>query len=122
MQIPEFFRYLLASVVALGIDLAFFSFGIRVLGFSWPIAAALGFILGVCTAYFLSIRFVFAKRKFRRAPLGEFLAFLSVGFIGLGLTQLTLWIGIELLNFNPELSKLLAAGFTFFSNFFVRKF
>lgn len=118
---PEFFRYLLASFIALGVDLAFFSVGIRAIGLSWPVAAALGFFLGVCTAYFLSIRFVFLKRKFSRAPLGEFLVFFTVGVIGLGLTQLILWIGIELLKLNPEVSKLAAASVTFFFNFVVRK-
>lgn len=117
----EFFRYFFVSVAALAADFFTFSFGIRVLNISWPLSATLGFVLGVLVAYFLSVRFVFASRKLRKTPLKELLIFSAVGLAGLSLTQLTLWIGIELLQFNPEFSKICAAGFTFFFNFLVRK-
>lgn len=117
----EFSRYFLVSAIAFIVDFLFFSFGIRLAGLMWPIAAAIGFFFGVLTAYFLSIRFVFSRRKMHDSPFGEFVAFFSVGLAGLGVTQLTLWVGIEWLKFNPEISKILAAGFTFLFNFLVRK-
>lgn len=118
----EFFRYFLVSAAALLADFTVFSFGIRLLDIPWPVSATCGFIIGVLVAYFLSVRFVFSSRKFRKAPLKELLVFSVVGLAGLALTQLILWIGIELLQFNPEFSKICAAGFTFIFNFLVRKF
>ena len=117
----EFFRYFVVSAAAFIVDFLIFSCGIRIFGLPWPISATLGFVFGVSTAYVLSIRFVFANRKMRRMPLSEFLAFLSVGLAGLVVTQLTLGIAIEWLQYNPEISKIFAAGFTFLFNFLVRK-
>lgn len=118
----EFFRYFVVSTAALLADFIVFSFGIRLLNIPWPLSATCGFIIGVLVAYFLSVRFVFSRRKLRAAPLRELLVFSAVGLAGLALTQITLWIGIELLQFNPEFSKICAAGFTFVFNFLVRKF
>lgn len=117
----EFFRYFLVSALALLVDLLAFSFGIRILGVPWQLSAACGFILGVLIAYLLSVRFVFSSRKLRKAPLKELLVFAAVGLAGLGVTQIILWIGIELLQFNPEFSKICAAGLTFLFNFLARK-
>ena len=117
----EFYRYFFVSAIALAADFFTFSLGIRVFNIPWPFAATCGFIFGVLVAYFLSVQFVFASRKLRKAPLKELLIFSAVGLAGLSLTQLTLWIGIELLQFNPEFSKICAAGFTFFFNFMARK-
>lgn len=117
----EFFRYFSVSLVALIADFIVFSFGIRVIGIPWFFSATAGFIFGVSVAYYLSIRYVFSKRKMRASPSLEFVIFLTVGISGLLVTQLTLWIGIEELRWKPELAKLIAAGFTFVFNFLIRK-
>ena len=49
------------------------------------------------------------------------ITFSVVGLGGLLVTQLVLWVGIELMGSNPEVSKVSAAGFTFLFNFMVRK-
>ena len=118
----EFFRYFFVSGIALFADFFVFSLSIRLLGISWPLSATIGFIFGVLVAYYLSIRFVFRKRKLGKAPKKELFIFAGVGLAGLVLTQLILWIGIELLQINQEFSKIIAAGFTFLFNFFIRKF
>ncbi|MDD5395597.1 MAG: GtrA family protein [Thiothrix sp.] len=117
----EFLRYFVVSLIALSLDLGAFSASLRLFGLPWVAAATIGFVVGLLVAYILSVCFVFAKRKLRQAPLAELLAFSLVGLGGLGVTQIVLWIGIERLQINPELSKLCAAGFTFIFNFVVRK-
>lgn len=117
----EFVRYFAVSLFALAVDLGLFSILLRFLHLPWAIAAALGFIVGTFTAYILSVRLVFSRRALAHAPHVEFLTFAAIGVAGLGFTQLVLWIGIELLHANPELSKLAAAGFTFHFNFALRK-
>jgi putative flippase GtrA len=117
----EFLRYFVVSLIALSLDLGAFSASLRVFGLPWVAAAAIGFAAGLLVAYILSVRFVFAKRKLHQAPFAELLIFSLVGLGGLGVTQIVLWIGIERLQMNPELSKLCAAGFTFIFNFIVRK-
>jgi len=117
----EFFRYFAVSLLAFVLDLGAFSASLRVFGLPWAAAATLGFVVGLLVAYALSVRFVFKKRKLRQAPLVELLTFSLVGLGGLGVTQLVLWVGIERLNANPEISKFFAAGVTFIFNFVVRK-
>ena len=121
MMKSEIFRYFFVSGGAFLADFFAFSLGIRFLNISWPVAATFGFVIGVLIAYFLSIRFVFSNRKLRKAPLRELLVFLAVGLGGLVITQFTLFIGIDLLQFNPEFSKICAAIFTFIFNFLFRK-
>ncbi|MFZ5583342.1 MAG: GtrA family protein [Pseudomonadota bacterium] len=117
----EFIRYFGVSLIALLVDLGLFSLCLRVLDISWPYAASIGFVGGVVTAYILSVRFVFHHRTMAPAPAAEFLVFTVIGVVGLGVTQLVLWLCIDLGGLQPEFSKLVAAGVTFVFNFAVRK-
>jgi len=118
----EFCLYFFVSLVALACDLGAFSLTMRYLNWSWWICAPLGFLIGVGVAYFLSVQVVFKSRTYHRKPRAEMLVFFFIGLFGLWITQLVLWLCIEGMNLNPEVSRLGAAGLTFFSNFLVRKF
>lgn len=117
----EPFRYLLISALALLADMLVFSASLRIADVPWPVAACLGFVTGVCVAYGLSIRYVFRVRKLRRTPMAEWLIFVGLGVLGLGVTQAVLYICIEWLWWSAELSKLVAAIITFMTNFLSRK-
>ena len=114
-------RYFAASLFALAVDLGVLSLCLRVahLGLAW--SATLGFVAGAVVAYLLSIRWVFRQRAFAHAPAMEFLAFVGIGLVGLGITQLVLWIGATQLGLLAEAVKLAAAGITFAFNYMVRK-
>lgn len=117
----ELFRYLLISALALVADMLVFSGSLRLLSVAWPVAACLGFLTGVCVAYGLSIRFVFVVRRWRRSPLAEWLMFVCLGLLGLGVTQAVLYLCIEFLSWSAEVAKLAAAIVTFMTNFLSRK-
>lgn len=117
----EIVRYFAASMIALMLDMAIFVIGIRVLGLPWWISAVLGFSAGVLLAYLLSIYSVFGVRRLKHQPRREFLLFLLVGILGLGVTQLTLLLFIEHGKLGAEVSRFMSAGITFLFNFFVRK-
>ncbi len=118
----EFIGYFLISLLALAVDLGSFSFSLRILDFPWFISAVIGFCAGVFVTYSLSIFFVFSDRKIKNNKIAEFSIFISIGIGGLLVTQFILWLGIELLNLHPELTKMAAAGFTFLYNFLLRKY
>lgn len=117
----EPFRYLLISALALLADMGVFSASLRMAGVSWPLAACLGFVTGVCVAYGLSVRYVFRVRKLRRHPMAEWVIFVGLGVLGLGVTQAVLYLCIEWLSWSAELAKLAAAVVTFMANFLSRK-
>jgi putative flippase GtrA len=115
----EVVRYFGCSVVALVADLAIFSIGMY-LGTSYPIAAAVGFIVGLWVVYALSVRFAFRARAFKDQRL-EFIVFASIGIAGLLLTEALLWVLVEHLVLPPLAAKMLTAGVVFFFNFGLRK-
>lgn len=117
----EPFRYLLISALALLADMLVFSATMRMVDVPWPVAACLGFVTGVCVAYGFSIRYVFRVRKLRRSPLAEWLIFVGLGVLGLGVTQAVLYLCIEWLSWSAEFAKLAAAVVTFMTNFLSRK-
>lgn len=117
----ELGRYLLASLLALAVDMGVFSLCLRVLSLPWYWAATAGFVVGAATAYLLSIRFVFRARRLRHTPRSEFFAFVLIGLLGLLITQLVLYVGIELLRVHAELTRFVAACVTFGFNYGVRK-
>lgn len=114
-------RYFLASLLALGADLATLSACLRLFHLSLAWSATAGFIVGAVVAYLISIRWVFRRRAFGNAPAFEFLSFVAIGVAGLGITQLVLWLGVTELGLLPEAVKLGAAGITFAFNYLVRK-
>lgn len=87
------------------------------------IATVIGFIVGLAVNYFLSLIFVFtsAKDRGKGRSVGAFLIFAVIGLIGLGLTELGMWIGIELLKWNYMIVKILVTGAVLIWNYAGRK-
>lgn len=116
----EFTRYFACSAAALATDFGLYALAMR-LGFGWSTAAAVGFIAGLWIAYTLSVRFVFRDRSVSDARL-EFALFAAIGFIGLLLTEVLLWLLVDRAGLSPMLAKVPTAGFVFMFNFAARKF
>jgi putative flippase GtrA len=91
------------------------------LGAAYGLAAVLGFLGGVGTAYVLSVRWAFRRRSLDNPRL-EFLVFLGVGVAGLGVTEALLWLQIDRLHMEPMPAKLVASVGVFVFNFVGRKF
>ena len=117
----EFLKYFFVSILGLAVDILTFSLCLRIFYFSWFVSASVSFFIGMSVVYFLSINFIFSKRKMKDKPISEFLIFFTIGILGLTVTQLSLYMGIEILDINPEISKLTASIFTFLFNYFLRK-
>lgn len=120
VAVRQFTRYFLGSAAALAVDSAMFSVGIRLLDWTWPVAATAGFLAGTALLYLYSIRYVFGFRAMRENAAAEFAHFAAAGLLGLGLTQALLYVGIEMLGAAPELVRVGAAGVTFLFNYTVR--
>lgn len=118
---PDLIRYFAASLLALAVDTGTLSLCYRLLHLSLAWSATLGFAAGAITIYFLSIRWVFKARAFGNAPAFEFLSFVTIGIVGLGITQLVLWVGVTRLGALAEAVKLVAAVATFVFNYAFRK-
>ncbi|HNY15391.1 MAG TPA: GtrA family protein [Bacteroidales bacterium] len=84
------------------------------------VSAAIAFILGLVTNYFLSIGWVFTRHTVSDKRI-EFIVFALIGLVGLGLNELFLWLFTDLAGMYYLISKILTAVLVYLWNFFVRK-
>lgn len=123
----EFLRYAVVGGIAFLAD-----FGTLVAAqelflenFAWGVYAAtvIGFIAGLAVNYFLSLAFVFtqAQDKGKGRNLKSFAIFGLIGLFGLLWTELGMFIGIELLNWNYMIVKILVTGAVLVWNYLGRK-
>jgi len=113
-------RYLVASALALAVDVSAYSGLIRLAGVNYLVAAPVGFALGLATVYVLSIRWVFRQRRLKSARM-EFALFASLGLTGMAINQWIVYVGVDLFGLSYELAKIASTGVVFFFNFASRK-
>lgn len=116
----EFGRYLLVGGAAFAADFLALWALVSLAGLHYLPATALAFVLGVWANYQLSIRWVFVYRSLSLSGI-EFVIFLTVGVVGLGVSLGTMsvlagWLGMHYL-----LAKALATMLTLLVNFGGRK-
>jgi putative flippase GtrA len=116
----QFLRYGLVSVVAVSVDFG----GLIVLKqyghVDYILAASISFIAGLFVNYVLSIFWVFQNSRFTNRWY-EFALFAVIGIVGLGFTDLILWVLTTGLGLFYVLSKIIATVVVYFWNFGIRK-
>lgn len=87
------------------------------------VSTAAGFVVGLAVNYILSLTFVFRKKdnKGNGKSVAAFLIFTVVGIIGLGLTELIMYLGAELLRISYLIVKVGAAAIVLVWNYVGRK-
>lgn len=86
-------------------------------------ATVVGFVVGLAVNYFLSLLFVFtaAEDRNKGRSVGAFFVFGIIGLVGLGLTELGMWVGVEVLSWNYMLVKCFVTGGVLVWNYLGRK-
>lgn len=112
-------RYAAVGGVAATTDFLIFAIFAKLLNFNYLAIGAVGFIIATFINYFLSIRFVF-ESGIRFAYRKEISLVFLISFLGLGLNQAVLYIGIGKFGWEMLLTKICATGSVFFWNFGVR--
>lgn len=123
----EFARYLAVGGAAFLVD-----FGVLVLfnsvlpelyGYRLYVSTALGFIAGLIFNYIFSLLFVFksAKNSNVGRSAAAFIVFALVGLVGLGLTELGMYLGAGLLKLHYMAVKICVTGIVLLWNYLGRK-
>lgn len=126
--VREFGRYLLVGGTAFAVDMVLLYFTKNFVFYHFAqkgvyYATAVGFIGGLIYNYFLSLFFVFesAKTKNKGKSLGAFMLFAMIGVAGLLITELGMYVGIEVMSLHYLFVKIIVAGLVFVWNFGIRK-
>jgi putative flippase GtrA len=116
----QFLRYGFVSTAALAVDFG----GLVILKeyghLNYLIAASMSFLAGLVVNYLLSAFWVFHSSKLLNKRY-EFILFSVIGLIGLGLTDLILWVLTSGFGLYYVLSKVIATVIVYFWNFGARK-
>jgi putative flippase GtrA len=118
--IREFGAYGLASVAGLGSDMALLAALVSVAKVHYLVAATISFICAGILVHAISVRYVFRFRRVDRRTL-ELSFFLALGVVGLFVNAAVIYFVVNVVHLHYMLGKLLAAGFTFCANFFLRR-
>lgn len=113
-------RYAVVGGIAFVVDYGSLYLLTEFAGLNHLLSAAIAFTLGLATNYALSISWVFRDSR-RSHGAVEFSVFALVGIVGLGLNEVVIWLGTDVLGFHYMLSKIVSTALVFFWNFFGRK-
>ena len=86
-------------------------------------STAAGFIVGLIVNYILSIIFVFKNSENSNSgrSVKAFIVFAIIGVIGLGLTELGMYVGVYLLKWHYLITKVIVAALVLIWNYCGRK-
>lgn len=115
----QFFRYIFVGGFAFLVDA--FVLWLCEKFVHYMIAAAIAFVVGLAANYLLSIFFVFSESKQVKNKAAEFIAYAVIGVIGLGLTEVIMYLLTDICGLYFLLSKIIAAAIVLAWNFVARK-
>ena len=117
----QFVRNPLAGLVAFAVDYLLL-FILTEFGLQYLVSAAIAFIIGTTVNYFLCKVIVFNAYIPRFKSMPEYTIFIIIGCIGLGLTELLMYLFTDVTGFHYLLSKVVAGTLVSLWNFFGRRF
>ncbi len=110
---------------AVGGSAFFIDYGIMILlteifGVDYLVSSGISFSVSVIYNYLLSVHWVFDVSK-DRSKRNDFLVFIILSIIGLGINQLIMWICVDKLGIFYMITKIAATGVVMVYNFITRK-
>ena len=118
----QMFRYLLTGCTAFAADVGLLTLMTECFGRNLLLLwTAIAFSVGIVITYLLSVRWVFDNRNVDNRA-AEFGIFTLIGIVGLGLTELLMWLIAEKAGLHYLPAKGITAGIVFFWNFLAKKF
>ncbi len=115
----QFFRYIFVGGIAFLADAGALWLCEKFM--HYLIAAAIAFVFGLVVNYVLSVCFVFSADERTTSRTAEFIIYAVIGVIGLGLTELIMWLFTDVIGLYFLLSKIVAAAIVLVWNFVARK-
>ena len=118
--IEQIMKFGVVGVIAFVIDFGVMVFLTEVFGIDPVISATVSFIISVIFNYAARMRYVFSHRE-GMSRTREFIIFVVLSAIGLGINDLLIWAGTDLASFDYRLVKIFATAVVMVWNFVTRK-
>lgn len=118
--IEQIMKFGVVGIIAFVIDFGVMVFLTEVFGIDPVISATVSFIISVIFNYAASMRYVFSHRE-GMSRTREFVIFVVLSAIGLGINDLLIWAGTDLASFDYRLVKIFATAVVMVWNFVTRK-
>lgn len=108
------------GVIAFVIDYGLMIALTELFGVNYLLSTTISFVVSVIFNYLASMRFVFAHKQglSRRR---EFLIFVALSVVGLGLNDLLMWVGQSILGIDYRITKIAVTAIVMVYNFVTRK-
>jgi putative flippase GtrA len=119
--VREFGGYGVASLFGLGTDMGLLQLLVAKAHVHYLVASTISFICGGAVVYLLSVVYVFRFRRIDRRTL-ELSYFIALGAAGLVVNALVIYVAVSAGHLHYMVGKVLAAGGTFCTNFFLRRY
>ncbi len=118
--IEQMLKFGVVGVIAFVIDYGVMVLLVELFAMNPVLAAGISFCVSVTFNYFASMRYVFTHRE-DLSRQAEFAIFIVLSVIGLGINELLMWLGVDVLLVSYLIVKLFATAVVMGWNFFSRK-
>ena len=118
--IQQIMKFGVVGIIAFIIDYGLMVLLTEVFSVNYLLSATVSFAVSVTFNYFASMRYVF-KHKEGMSRRREFIIFVILSIIGLGMNDLIMWLGTGLLGISYLITKLVATFIVMVWNFVTRK-
>lgn len=113
-------KFGIVGVLCFGIDYGLMIFLTEFCGIRYLVSSGISFSVSVLVNYVLSLKFVFETDKDNN-KIAEFLIFIILSVIGLGINQALMWVCVDKLKVYYMISKIGVTGVVMVYNFVTRK-
>ena len=118
--IAQFMKFGVVGIIAFFIDYGLLAFCTEVLHINYLVSATIGFSVSVVFNYFASMRYVFTHKE-GMSKRREFIIFVVLSVIGLGINNGCMWLGVEVVGWHYLIVKIGATAIVMVWNFVTRK-
>ena len=108
------------GVLCFFIDYGIMVFLTEVFGINYMVSSTVSFSVSVTVNYILSVAFVFETDKDKN-KIKEFIVFVLLSIVGLGVNELFMWLGTDLMGIHYMITKIGATAIVMVYNFVTRK-
>ena len=118
--INQIFKFGMVGGLCFFIDYGLMILLTEFLGVHYLLSSSISFTVSVIVNYILSMKFVFQTRS-NSSKIYEFIFFVVLSIVGLGLNQMIMWIVVDIINIHYMISKIFATFIVMIYNFASRK-